>query len=80
MPQTVCLVLRCMLADMSSVEILSPDQGRGIDCLATHPGIADTRLYPKLDTENKIEAKGVDLFEKASMTPTVPCMESNLCS
>ena len=38
-------------------------QGKGIDCMATHPGIADTRLYPKLDT-SKPEAKAVSLFEK----------------
>jgi len=31
--------------------------------MATHPGIADTRLYPKLDT-SKPEAKAVSLFEK----------------
>ena len=38
-------------------------QGKGIDCFATHPGIADTRLYPKLDT-GKPEGKGIELFEK----------------
>ena len=36
-------------------------QGKGIDCLATHPGIADTCLYPKLDS--KIEAKVFNAFE-----------------
>lgn len=36
-------------------------QGKGIDCLATHPGIADTPLYPKLDS--KPEAKAFNAFE-----------------
>ncbi|KAA6424661.1 MAG: hypothetical protein FRX49_05328 [Trebouxia sp. A1-2] len=38
-------------------------QGKGIDCLATHPGLADTPLYPKLD-KSKPEAAAVNLFEK----------------
>lgn len=38
-------------------------QGKGIDCLATHPGLADTPLYPKLD-KSKPEAVAVNLFEK----------------
>jgi len=37
-------------------------QGKGIDCFATHPGIAATPLYPKLDKE-KPEAKAFDIFE-----------------
>lgn len=37
-------------------------QGKGIDCFATHPGIADTRLYPKLDF-SKPEAKAFNAFE-----------------
>ncbi len=38
-------------------------QGKGIDCLATHPGLAATPLYPKLD-KSKPEAVAVNLFEK----------------
>lgn len=44
--------------------------------MATHPGIADTRLYPKLDT-SKPEAKAVSLFEKVHQLLTdcqgIPC-------
>lgn len=39
-------------------------QGKGIDCLATHPGVADTRLYAKLDTAGKLEAKGLNAFKQ----------------
>ena len=42
-------------------------QGKGIDCFATHPGIAATPLYPKLDTQNKPEAKAFDIFESVSI-------------
>ena len=38
-------------------------QDQQIDCLATHPGIADTRLYSKLDTDGKLEAKGLNAFK-----------------
>ena len=38
-------------------------QGKGIDCFATHPGLAATPLYPKLD-KSKPEAVAVNLFEK----------------
>jgi len=38
-------------------------QGKGIDCLATHPGLAATPLYPKLD-KSKPEAVAINLFEK----------------
>ncbi|KAL3155087.1 hypothetical protein ABBQ38_011150 [Trebouxia sp. C0009 RCD-2024] len=37
-------------------------EGKGIDCFATHPGIADTRLYPKLDF-SKPEAVAFNAFE-----------------
>lgn len=39
-------------------------QEKRIDCLATHPGIADTRLYSKLDTAGKLEAKGLNAYKK----------------
>ena len=52
-------------------------QGKGIDCLATHPGLAATPLYPKLD-KSKPEAVAVNLFEK--VYPALWCLQQGVKS
>ena len=47
-------------------------QGKGIDCFATHPGIAATRLYPKLDF-SKPEAVAFNAFESVQHLSS-PCL------
>ena len=54
----------------SGHEITVDMQGKRIDCLATHPGIADTRLYSKLDTAGKLEAKGLNAYK--TVFPLLP--------
>lgn len=54
-------------------------QGKGIDCLATHPGIADTRLYSKLDTAGKLEAKGLNAFKTVCHPSGFQSWRQELC-